>query len=306
MKHIQHFQRRWFRLLGGILISLNLVMVANASNLFVIFSPLTDSELCSMLEEELTYENTAMESVQTFYKSLSEETPQVKMYKLDMFIQKKIQENPEDSKWGVIYAYFCFYRGMQQKCYPVLKKICYELQVQDCGAWSYLASLEWFYGNKENAYRCIYRAIHLDSDDVAALLLLGAFLEQDGKYTESIHYLTQCVNVMENASEGYAYRAVSYIHLGEYSLAARDLEGALNGAWSRNPDCYYYLVGCYLYLNQNDKALDVLSRAIQQFPNESAFSLIRYLIQDRKNEKKLPDELFTPGIRILFKPEKRL
>ena len=280
--------------------------VVNASYLMFYFTPMTDYELCDLFEnEEPITESDIM--IKEEFDRFRDETPHVKIQRLEDFILKKVQENPNAIEWCGIYSQFCFFRGTPQKAYSCLKRACEELQTQTAQAWFLLAALEReFLKNNENAYQYIRRAIELEPDDPSFLFLLGTFLEQDGKYVESIQCFTKAIKATDDTPGGYAYRAVNYIHLGEYAKAAADLEHALSGEWVRNPDCYFYLVGCYLYLNQTENAIDILSRAVEQFPREAAFPLIRYLIQDRKSDKPLPENLFTPGIQITFKPEKRI
>lgn len=293
-------------LLGILLFGSGLPEAASASDLMFFFSPMTDQELCAMFEaEEAISESDAL--IKEEYKSFQGESPHIKIQRLEEFIQKKVQENPNSIEWCGIYSQFCFFRGTPQKAYSCLKRACEELQTQTAQAWFLLAALEReFLKNHEKAYICIRRAVELKPDDPSSLFLLGTFLEQDGKYAESIQCFTKAIKATDDAPEGHAYRAVNYIHLGEHAKAAADLERALSGDWARNPDCYLYLVGCYLYLKQKGKAIDLLNRAAEQFPRETAFPLIRFLIQDRKGDEPLPEKLFTPGIQITFKPEERI
>lgn len=262
----------------------------------------TDCQLCEGLE---TGEFLAMfqESslIYEYYKSLSDETPQIKMQKMEEYFTQQLQENPSSEGWNVASSILYLYHNKPEKAYVCLKKVCDEFRTEAAQAWFMLACLEREYlGNKEAAYPYINRAVELDSEDFLSLMVRGAFLEQDGKYTESIADFTLCNEIVDDIPAFHAYRAVNYIHLEEYSKAVADLEYSLEGDWKYNPNCYLYLLGCYLILNQNDKAIELLNRATLQFPREPSFPLLYYLIQDRKGETDLPEKLFTPGIRVNF------
>ncbi len=135
---------------------------------------MTDFELCELIEEGAANDCDVSAEIREFYKNIPEDGPQIKMQKLDVFIRKKVQENPESIEWSGAYTNFCFFRGTPEKSYTCLNKACNELHTQVAQAWFFLASLEWkFRGNKDEAYKCVYRAIQLDPEDFSSLFLLG-------------------------------------------------------------------------------------------------------------------------------------
>lgn len=290
-------------LCGFALIAILIVSAVHADYLHIFVYVQTDVQLCESLEsEEFLAMFSESREIYAYYQSLSEETPEDRMEKMEAYFLQQVQNKSWNECWNIACGIICAYHNRPHLAYPCLKRACEELDTKAYQAWFLLACLERLYsGNNEAAYRYIDRSVELASEEFLPLLVRGTFLEQDGKYRESIRDFTLCQKLMYGTLEILPYLAVNHIHLEEYDKAAAYLESFLNGNRAWTPDCCLYLAGCYLHLNQNNKALTVIDRAMKRFPQESAFPLLCYLLHDRKGSEPLPEKLFTPGIKIIFR-----
>lgn len=287
-------------LIGIIFLNFCLPDVINGYTLLTI-NGMTDDEICKTIEED-DIDGEYMLLIKEEYGRLQNESSGIRIQKMEDFVQKQLQEKPDSEEWSNYYACFCFWRGVPQKAYSCLKRICEEFDTPFASSWFMLAVLEQaFQNNNEKALQYARQALELAPDDFQMLMLYGVLLEMDNKHAEALQYINQGIEIAGiNWPNVCSYRAVCYMNLGEYAKAATDWENIINVRPQVAVEAYLNLIACYLYLNQNNKAIEVLNQAIRHKPDETVLSLLLHLIQNQKDENPIPDNFFTPKIRIVI------
>ncbi|MBX9691748.1 MAG: tetratricopeptide repeat protein, partial [Cyanobacteria bacterium] len=153
------------------------------------------------------------------------------------------------------------------------------------------------------------RMTSLTLGSIVALLVLGviaSFINQQllMPKAESLETLNAQLNGNPHDFFGFARRGRLKMANGRYHEAEIDLTRAIELSPHNNHDWYHWRAICYVRMNQQDRALADLDKAISLWPNDPLPYVDRGIVQERKGKLLEALEMFDTAILKLEQPNR--
>ncbi len=139
----------------------------------------------------------------------------------------------------------------------------------DAGAWFALGGVEHACGNLDKAEAALSKAIQLDPDGDAPILLRARLRQEQNRHAEALDDYFHFLLRRPDHPKGLGGRGAAYACLGRHEAALRDLDAALE-TFPNDPWLRYHRALALAGLNKHQDALAELGRATALDPRNAA------------------------------------
>jgi len=160
-------------------------------------------------------------------------------------------------------------------------------------SWRYALVLRDGLNNLKAAEVQFRKVIKLCPNNAAAYLALGQNLHRQGNFSEARKILNQLLDMKPNSAQGHFELAQIYRELKNYKKAVRHLSASLSVESALSIELHIALAESYFLSGNANKAIDILYKAMENFPVDQtarAHAYLCYILGTQGQYKKAIDE----------------